>query len=171
MDAKGRLAAGAAFPDFTWPTVASGPLTLAREAGWRVLVVYRGRHCGACRRYLDRLNGMLDDWRRERIFVAALSADSRDAASEQARAQRWRFPVAYDLQLAQMRSLGLYVSPPIAGEVDHPFAEPATFALEPGGRVQAIDISNVPFSRPDLGAFLDGLKTARDDEAPIHGTL
>ena len=48
-----RLKAGSAFPKFTWPTVGGGQLDLEREPGRRALIVYRGRHCPLCKRYLQ----------------------------------------------------------------------------------------------------------------------
>ena len=76
-----RFRAGEPFPALSWPTVGGGTLLLANDPGWRLLVVYRGKHCGLCREYLAELNGMLDAFRDRGIRVAALSADGRDLLS------------------------------------------------------------------------------------------
>ncbi len=71
-----------------------------------------------------------------------------------------------------MKTLGLYVSSPRSPEeTDRPFAEPATFVIDPEGALHIIDISNAPFSRPDLEGLLNGLKFIRENDYPIRGTL
>jgi peroxiredoxin len=162
--------AGERFPDLSWPKVGGGTLSLANDPGWRLLVVYRGKHCGLCREYLAELNGMLDHFHERSISVAAVSADTRDKAEAEVRNGRLRFPVAYDLSTDDMHRLGLYVSPPQPGETGRPFAEPALFVVNPDGRTQVIAVTNAPFSRPDLQTVLDGLRAAQDEHAPIHGT-
>ena len=39
-----KLAAGAQFPTMTWPTTAGASVDVAGASGWRMLVVYRGKH-------------------------------------------------------------------------------------------------------------------------------
>ena len=56
-------------------------------------------------------------------------------------------------------------------ETDRPFPEPAIFAVNPSGQAQIIDISNAPFSRPDLDNLLTGMKFVREKDYPIRGTL
>ena len=145
-------------------------LSLTSEPGWRLLVVYRGKHCGLCRDYLAELNGMLDKFSERGITVAAVSADAREKAESEVRDARLRFSVAYDLSTDDMHRLGLYISLPVPGETDRPFAEPALFVINPDGRTQVIAVTNAPFSRPDLKTVLKGLQASQDDHAPIHGT-
>ena len=165
-----KFRAGDPFPSLSWPKVEGGTLSLANDAGWRLLVVYRGKHCGLCGKYLGELDNMLDDFRERGISVAAVSADTPDKAEHQVREGRLRFPVAYGLSTDDMRRLGLYISPPQRGETERPFAEPALFVVNPDGRTQVIAVTNAPFSRPDLKTVLEGLKAAQDEHAPIHGT-
>ena len=166
-----KFRAGDPFPSLTWPKVGGGTLTLADEQGWRLLVVYRGKHCGLCRKYLAELNGMIDAFRERGIHVTAVSADSRDNAEHVASEVNLAFPLAYDLTVDHMRRLGLYITAPESPEqTDRTFAEPALFVINPDGRTQVITVTNAPFSRPDLETVLEGLKTAQDDRAPIHGT-
>jgi len=164
-----KFRAGDPFPFLIWPKVGGGTLSIADQSGWRMLVVYRGKHCPLCREYLGELDAMLDDFAKRKIAVAAVSADPLDKAEREARDERWRFPVAYDLRVDDMHELGLYISPP-SGEAARPFAEPALFVVNPDGRTQVIAITNAPFSRPDLASLLHGLETAQDERAPIHGT-
>lgn len=164
------MRAGDPFPDWSWPKVGGGKLAPARLDGWRMLVIYRGKHCGLCRKYLGQLESMRTRFETASIGVFALSADPSGKAQAQVHEGSLGFEVGYDLQVEQMRELGLYVSPP-AQDAERPFAEPAAFVLNPDGRIQVASISNAPFARPELKAMLDGIEAARKDKAPIHGTF
>jgi peroxiredoxin len=166
-----KFGAGQPFPTIRWPTVGGGTLTVADGSGWRLLIVYRGKHCPLCRKYLAELNRLLDRFAERAITIAAESADSRDKAGKEAHDEGWRFEVAYDLSVQDMHRLGLYISEPESpAETDRPFAEPALFVVNPQGRAQVVALSNAPFARPDLGTVLEGLRTAQDKHSPIHGT-
>lgn len=56
MSTTTRIAAGSLFPTMTWPLAGGGDLTLAGDKNWRLLVVYRGKHCPLCKKYLATLN-------------------------------------------------------------------------------------------------------------------
>lgn len=103
--------------------------------------------------------------------MIALSSDPRERAEEEAKEEGWRLPVACELSLDQMRTLGLYISEPRSPqETDRPFCEPGLFVTNPEGRLQIVDVSNAPFSRPDLNALLNGLKFIQEKGYPIRGT-
>lgn len=171
MSTPARITAGSLFPTMTWPLAGGTDLTLAGDKGWRLLVVYRGKHCPLCKKYLATLNDKLQEFEAANIQVVAVSADPREKAETETEEEGWRFPVAYDLSLEQMRELGLYISEPRSPqETDRPFAEPATFAINPDGRVQVIEISNAPFARPDLAVLLSGLKFIQENQYPVRGT-
>jgi len=167
-----KLAAGAAFPDITIAQVGGGDLSPARQEGWRMVVVYRGKHCPLCKKYLDRLNELHDDYQKAGISVIAVSGDPLGKARDQVSSGDLKFPVGYDLSPADMGRLGLYVSEPRSPEeTDRAFPEPGLFVINPDNTLQIIDVSNAPFSRPDLGSLLDGLKFIQDKGYPIRGTL
>lgn len=167
-----KLAAGAVFPDITLPQVGGDELSPATQDGWRMVVVYRGKHCPLCKKYLDTLNQLHAGYRDAGISVMAVSGDPLGKAEAQVSSQGLRFPVGYDLSVAQMRLLGLYVSEPSSPEeTDRPFPEPGLFVINPDHQVQIIDLSNAPFARPDLASLLNGLKFIRDKGYPIRGTL
>jgi peroxiredoxin len=171
MSTTTRIAAGSPFPTMTWPLAGGGELALAGDKGWRLLVVYRGKHCPLCKKYLATLNQKLQEFEAAGIKVAAVSADPREKAETEVEEEAWHFPVAYDMSLEQMRRLGLYISDPRSPqETDRPFAEPAIFAINPDGNVQVVDISNAPFSRPDLASLLSGLKFVQEKQYPVRGT-
>lgn len=171
MAQSSKLAAGAAFPKLTWPKVGGGTLDIAAMPGWRLLAVYRGKHCPICKRYFKTLDGLLDDFKAAGVAVAAVSADPKEKAEADVAEHAWRFPVGYGLTIDEMRTLGLYISSPRSPqETDRPFAEPGLFLVNPDGNAQIIEISNAPFARPDLQMILNGVRTIIEKSYPVRGT-
>ena len=172
MNPNAKLAAGAAFPALAAPRLGGGEIAPATMAGWRLVIVYRGRHCPLCKVYLKTLDGLLDDFAAASVSVVVLSGDPEAKAAADLAEHAWRFPLGYGLTVAQMRALGLYVSEPRSPqETDRPFPEPGLFLVNPEGRLQIVDISNAPFARPDLAGVLRGAKLIQERNYPIRGTL
>jgi len=175
MNAK-KMAAGQQFPLIVVNKLGGGMLDLSKpptKFDWRIVVIYRGKHCPYCTEYLVELNGLLEDFNDVGLDVVALSADSEERANMQIPDLNLKFDVGYDLSLEQMRSLGLYITTPRSeAESDRPFAEPAFFVINEKNQAQIIDISNIAFGRPELKTMLRGLKHIRKPENnyPIRGT-
>lgn len=172
-----KLPAGSTFPSLSVPQLGGGSLALGKPAegrDWQIVVVYRGKHCPMCTSYLKELNTLLPEYHALGVDVVAISADTESRARDQIALIEPDFPVGYDLSVAQMHALGLYVSQPRSPqETDQPFAEPGVFVVNADGQVQVTDISNAPFARPDLKTLLGGLRFIRNPENnyPIRGTL
>ncbi len=172
MSSTTKLAAGARFPALTVANVAGGHIDIASMSGWRMLAVYRGKHCPLCKKYFKTLNALYNDMKAEGVSVVAVSADPIEKAEADVAGEGWLFPVGYGLTTDQMHQLGLYISEPRSAlETDRPFAEPGLFVINPEGKVQIVDISNAPFARPDLGNILGGIKIIKEKNYPIRGTL
>lgn len=172
MSVPEKLAADAVFPSLPISLLGGGTLDPAAMPGWRVLIVYRGRHCPLCKAYFKTLNGLLDEFKAADVAVVAVSADPKEKAEDDVASEGWRFPVGYGLTLDQMRMLGLYISTPRGpAETDRPFAEPGLFVINPDNRLQIVSISNAPSARPDLAAILRGIKLARERGYGPRGTL
>ncbi len=136
---------------------------------WTLLIVYRGKHCPRCKRYLSKLNTMLADWH-DLMDVVVVSADSRDKALTDLKEFGWSFDLCHGLTEDQMRALGLYVSSPLSeAETSHNFAEPGMFAIRPDGTQMLVDISNGPAARPDLDELLDGMRFNIENDRPARG--
>ena len=58
-----KIAAGASFPAMAWPTADGSKVDIAGTSGWRMLVVYRGKHCPLCKKYFATLDGMLEGFK------------------------------------------------------------------------------------------------------------
>ncbi len=165
------LTAGSSFPSITVPKVGGGTLDLAGSGGdWRMVIVYRGKHCPLCVKYFRQLEDMKDRFTELGVEVVAVSADPEGKASAFIEESGTSVPIGYDLTLDQMAELGLYISDPRSPEeTDRPFAEPGLFVLNSEGKVQILDISNAPFARPDLNVLIGGITFVRGNDYPIRG--
>lgn len=171
-----KIMAAAQFPELSLHTVNGGLVVLGQpdpQYTWKMIVVYRGRHCPLCTRYLLQLENLKQAFYDIGIDVIAVSGDSLEQAQEHLSRMTVNFPIAYGLSVEQMQQLGLYISNPRSEqETDHPFAEPGLFVINEQGQVQVVDISNSPFTRPELSALLSGLGFIRDpaNSYPIRST-
>jgi len=171
MTTPTKLEAGSDFPTVALPLAGGGEATIGGTGAWQMLVVYRGKHCPLCRKYLKTLDGLLGDFTAANVHVLVASGDPKEKAEAEVTEEGWHFPVGYGLTPEQMRALGLYISHPRSPqETDRPFPEPGLFVVNPEGKAQIIDISNAPFSRPDLANVLNGLKFIREKNYPVRGT-
>lgn len=172
MSDSAKLKAGILLPQITLPKVGGATVTVGGQAAWQMLVVYRGRHCPLCKKYLKTLDELLDQYAAAGIAVVVASGDPIEKAEADVNQFGWRFPVAYAMTLDQMTTLGLYVSEPRSSqETDRPFPEPGVFVVNPADRLQILDISNAPFARPDLASLLQGIKFVIEKNYPIRGTF
>ncbi|MEP3423027.1 MAG: redoxin domain-containing protein [Erythrobacter sp.] len=174
--ASQKLVAGSTFPETTVAGLNGEDLVLSKPAApsdWRLVVVYRGKHCPICTRYLIELEGILPELKKLGIDAVSVSADPKEKAEAQMADVGPSFPVGYGLTIDQMDQLGLYISHPRSPEeTDRPFAEPGLFVINEAGKLQIVDISNAPFARPELSSMLMGLTFIRNPENnyPIRGT-
>ena len=140
--------------------------------GWFLLVVYRGKHCGRCKKYLNNLEAMQSDWRELGFNMLVVSADSVENANSDKNEYGWTFDMACELSESDMQRLGLYISDPLTPEeTDRRFAEPAVFCIRPDNTVQIAAISNGPSARPDLTELLDGMQFTIEHNKPARGTV
>ena len=171
-----KLLAGQIVPDITIAKLGGGEIRLAVPSelyDWKLVIVYRGKHCPICTNYLATLNKLLPEFQALGVDVVAVSADTEEKAKIQTEEIQPGFDVGYDLTVEQMQKLSLYISHPrSASETNRPFAEPALFVTNDKGELQIVDSSNAPFSRPELNSILMGLKFIRNPENnyPIRGT-
>lgn len=176
MTTTPKLAAGAAFPALEVRALSGETVDISRptgEADWQMVVVYRGQHCPMCTKFLNALAGFRQRLLDIGIDIAAVSGDSKDQLESHLERLDVNFPLHFGLSEAQMQGLGLYVSIPRSPqETDHNFPEPGLFVVNGNGELQVVDLSNNPFSRPDLEILVGGLEWIRnpDNNYPIRGT-
>lgn len=170
-----KFEAGAQFPTIILDTVSHGKVDLSKAQNgkdWKMVIVYRGKHCPMCTAYLKQLEHLKDKFYDLGIDVVAVSADPESKASPHIQEMGLTFPVAYDLSIEQMEALGLYISEPrSAQETDRPFAEPGLYIINEKNEVQITSVSNAPFARPELRVLIGSLGFVRNNNYPIRGTM
>jgi peroxiredoxin len=171
-----KIEAGSEFPNLFAKGLDGMEVDISKPRGeseWQLLVVYRGRHCPLCTKYLNQLESFVQSLSDINVDLAAVSADSKDQLAEHLDRLTVSFPLYYGLSIQQMQLLGLYISNPRSEkETDHQFPEPGLFAINSNRQVQVVDISNNPFVRPELESLVSGLAWIRNPENnyPIRGT-
>lgn len=144
-----------------------------RGERWQIVVVYRGKHCPICTRFLKDLSSAVGEFNALNTDIVAVSADSVEQLQQHIESDLSdvSLPLYCDIQLQDMKRLGLYLSEPVNdSETDHTFAEPALFVIRPDSKVQLVDIANGPFIRPNISLLLKGLKFIRENDYPVRGT-
>ena len=170
---KSKPEAGGLLPQMSFDKLGGGTLDVggARDR-YTLFVVYRGKHCGRCKKYLNGLQTRLADWETAGFDVVVVSADPESKAEQDVAEFGWNFDIGYGLTEDQMETLGVYISNPLTpDETDRRFAEPAIFCVRPDGVTQIVCLSNGPAARPDLDELLDGMKFNIANERPARGTV
>ena len=152
-------------PDGRWSLNADKP------ANFTLLVFYRGLHCPICRKSLEQLNGLIEDFTALGVSVLALSGDSRERA-EKSRA-RWKIDklnLAYGLPQDLARRWGLFISSGKAGS-DEPeyFSEPGVFLVRPDGSLYMSAVNSMPFARTHFDEIVGAVKFILDNNYPARG--
>jgi peroxiredoxin len=165
--------AGAAFPAFDINMINGDVQTVGQaNDSWQLIIVYRGKHCGRCKKYLNILESMQSEWLAAGFTITVFSADTLEKAQADIKEFGWTFPIGYGLSESDMQNLGVYISDPLTpDETDNRFAEPAVFCLRPDATVQIVSLSNGPSARPDLAELLDGMIFTIEHGKPARGTV
>ena len=161
-------------PSLSLPLVGGGIWTLAEQfpKHFTMVIFYRGFHCPVCKTYLNKLNGLIDMAADAGVTVVAVSMDPEDRATQTK--SDWELEnidLAYGATVQDARNWGLYLTSAIKAAENIQFAEPGLFWVRPDGRLYLIDISNMPWSRPDVQFLLSKVQFAIDNSYPARGTL
>ncbi|MDA0149640.1 peroxiredoxin family protein [Vibrio sp. LaRot3] len=176
MNTSIKLKAGSPFPNLSATLLNGDSVTLGKPregASWQAVFVYRGKHCPLCTKYLNELEGYIQELADIDVDVLAVSGDAKHQLEQHLEKLNISFPIAFGLTEEQMKTLGLYISIPRSEqETDHNFSEPGLFVINEKGQLHVVDISNNPFVRPELGALVRGLAWIKDpnNHYPIRGT-
>jgi peroxiredoxin len=160
-------------PNLSLPLVWGGTWSLAEQTPktFTMVIFYRGLHCPLCKVYLTKLNGLIDMATQSGVSVLAASMDSEEKAAEAKK--KWgldKLQLAYGATQVDSKNWGLYLSTSIKEAESAKFTEPGLFWVRPDGRLYLIDISNMPWSRPDLEFMLSKVQFAMDNNYPARGT-
>ncbi|WP_339722252.1 redoxin domain-containing protein [uncultured Paraglaciecola sp.] len=173
-----KLKAGESFPQIDVKTPDGRVVSLVEikpqvaTGRWTLVVVYRGQHCPICLKYLNELAMLTGRFEALNIDIVAVSADNKQQLDQfKVNGLNVGFPVLLELQVEDMKKLGLYISEPTSdSETDHLFTEPGLFLVNPKGETAMLEIANAPFIRPNIDQFVTGLEYALENSYPIRGT-
>lgn len=167
-----KFTPGTPCPDIPVSLLAGGEHIIsgiATPGNWKLIVFYRGAHCPLCATYIKELDGMLGQFLLSGVEVLAISGDEKNKAAAFAAKHELSVDIGYGLTVAEMDQMGLYISDPASPlETDRPFCEPGLFVLNAEKLVHIVDISNAPFSRPDLPKIQSSLDYIRLPEDQRH---
>ena len=167
-----KLSAGGPIPEITLPTIDGGEAKIGGiKDRWQMIIVYRGLHCPICKNYTAKIEALKDKFDELDTDILFVSGDNAEKAKNFADEVGLNRPVAYDLSVAQMRQLGLYISEPRPTETDRPFPEPGLFVVNEKGQAHIVDISNAPFVRPEPELIIRGITHIKRNDYPIRGML
>ena len=75
-----KLSAGDKFPELVVKKLGGGEFKLGvpqNGATWQMVVVYRGKHCPLCTKYLAKIHGMKEEFLSAGVDIVAVSADTK----------------------------------------------------------------------------------------------
>ncbi|MGH3769574.1 MAG: redoxin domain-containing protein [Pseudonocardiaceae bacterium] len=159
-------------PDLRFPLQGGGFWNLANQDphSFTMVIFYRGRHCPVCRGQLETVRAHLEQMVRLGVDVVAVSADN-EATADRTR-DEWDIagvPLGYDLDLATMRSWGLFVSSSTTREEPEHFSEPALFLVQPDRAIYYAALTSMPFGRPRLDELIGGMEFVLASSYPARG--
>lgn len=140
-----------------------------KPENFTLLVVYRGKHCPICKKYLQTIQKHLDQFSEKGVNVIAISSDSEKRAKETY--NDWDvedLPIGYEFPIEEARAWGLYISKGIKKEPEE-FIEPALFIIRPDQTLYAASIQTMPFARPEIEALLKSIDFILEEEYPARG--
>jgi len=159
-------------PELVVPRVGGGEWSLTDQNPdkFLMLVFYRGYHCPICKRYLEKLNSLLDEASNLGVSVFTISGDTQERVSK-SRAE-WNIDglgIGYGMTADQMNDWGLYVSASIKeGEPDF-FGEPGLFLIRPDQTVYYAAYNSMPMGRPDLKEVIEFVEFVLKEGYPPRG--
>lgn len=159
-------------PALTVETVGGGrwELSAQQPENFTMVVFYRGLHCPVCKNYLQKLEALQKGYKGVGMTTIAISMNSKELA-EQA-VTDWELSeltVGYDLSEADARAWGLYISKAFKDVEADVFCEPGLFWVRPDGRLYLVDVSNMPWARPDPEFLLSKVTYALENDYPARG--
>ncbi len=160
-------------PTLCLPLVGGGAFTLndPKPENFTMVIFYRGYHCPVCRSYLEKLNDLMPGYRDAGFTVVAASMNTPELAEQTV--SDWDIgsvSVAHSMSEADARAWGLWISRAFKDAEPEVFCEPGMVWVRPDGRLYMIDLSNMPWSRPDLEFLLSKVPMAVEGAYPARGT-
>ena len=135
-----------------------------------MVVFYRGLHCPVCSEFLKLLDTQLQDYKKSNTEVIVVSMDNKEKAVKAK--NEWdlkNLNIAYGLSEEKAREWNLYISKSIKESESDIFCEPGLFIIKEDGSLYLINISNMPWARPDISSLPAKLVFAEEKNYPVRG--
>jgi hypothetical protein len=169
-----KIVPGQQVPDFSVRLADGGIWRLSENAPDYMLMidVYRGYHCPRCRGHLEAINAAIADFKKARMDVIAVSADSAERVAKCY--AEWDIAdvlVGGGLSIADADRLGLYLSHSIEiRPLESPiFAEPAVLFVKSDLTLYGAILQTFPFARPKIPDLLEVPTFAAAQNYPPRG--
>ena len=162
-------------PDLSFPLLSGGTWTLSEQSpdAFTIVVFYRGKHCPICKTYLKEIDALIPQATEQGIGVVAVSMDGEERARDTlAEIGTENIEIGFALPEATARAWDLYISSARPGSAEpEAFSEPGLFVVQPDGMIFFAQTQSAPFTRPDFGKLLGGLKFVVENNYPARGDL
>ena len=135
-----------------------------------MIVFYRGLHCPVCSEFLKLLDTQLQDYKKSNTEVIVVSMDNKEKAVKAK--NEWdlkNLNIAYGLSEEKAREWNLYISKSIKETESDIFCEPGLFIIKEDGSLYLVNISNMPWARPDISSLPAKLVFAEEKNYPVRG--
>ena len=135
-----------------------------------MVVFYRGLHCPICSEFLKLIDNQLSDYKKSNTEVIAVSMDNKEKALKAK--EQWslnNLKIAFGLNEEKAREWNLFISSSIKEAESEVFCEPGLFIIKEDGSLYLVNISNMPFARPDVSSLPAKLIFADEKQYPVRG--
>lgn len=168
-----KLTPGTQVPSLKLPLVGGGTFDINSEKpdSFTMVVFYRGYHCPVCKMYLTGLKALLNDYKEAGLTVVAASMNDEALATKTV--EEWELGdmrVAHSVTTDDANAWGLWLSKAFKDVEADVFTEPGLFWVRPDGSLYLVDISNMPWARPDLKFLVSKVGYALENDYPARGT-
>lgn len=137
-----------------------------------MVVFYRGLHCPLCKKYLEKLNGLIDDLEARGVQVIAVSMDPEVRARKSK--MDWaidKVNIGYGMDADTASKWGLYLSESISASETPLFSEPGLFLIQPNNQLYYANVSSNPWGRPFLPSFVPLMDFLKNSGYPARGEV
>lgn len=137
-----------------------------------LIVFYRGLHCPLCKKYLQQLQELLNDFKARGVNVVAVSMDTEKRA--RLSRQKWELPnlkLGYSLSEKTARTWGLFLSAGVKDGEPKVFSEPGLFLIDNKNQVYYSATNSNPWGRPYLASFVKAVDYIVQSGYPTRGEM
>lgn len=149
---------GVLVPDFEISLLSGGDWSSRGtvDSRFTLLTIYRGMWCPHCKKQLQELDALVDDFRERSVSIVAASADTETRARQMAADLGIvQLNMGYDVPLEPMREMGAFISSRVK-DIEMPlFCEPASFLIDQNAKLFAAWVASCAFARTSPADVLD----------------